>query len=113
VYRGFDVAELTAGPDHFRLAVHVHAEAPQFEGHFPGNAVLPAVAELSDLVLPAIARAWPDLPALSGSPRMKFGRTVAPGDRLMLELHREGADAVRFELAHADGVCASGVLGFG
>jgi 3-hydroxymyristoyl/3-hydroxydecanoyl-(acyl carrier protein) dehydratase len=111
--RGFDVRLLEAAVAGERqLEVRVHEDAPQFEGHFPGHPVLPAVAQLCDLILPEIELAWPDLPALTGSPRMKFARVIRPGERLTLGLWRESS-RVRFELAHRDGPCASGTLVFG
>jgi 3-hydroxyacyl-[acyl-carrier-protein] dehydratase len=95
------------------LRVHVLPDGPRFEGHFPGKPVLPAVAQLCDLILPRIELAWPDLPALTGAPRMKFSRVIAPGDHLTLTLRRDDARTVRFELRHADGPCATGTLVFG
>jgi 3-hydroxymyristoyl/3-hydroxydecanoyl-(acyl carrier protein) dehydratase len=110
--RGFDVLGVERTDRGERVvSVRVRRDAPQFEGHFVERPVLPAVAQLADLVLPEIRAEWPGLGAPSGSPRMKFGRIVSPGDELVLTLERRG-DVVRFELRHAEGVCASGTLGF-
>jgi 3-hydroxymyristoyl/3-hydroxydecanoyl-(acyl carrier protein) dehydratase len=110
--RGFDVlgVDRTARGERI-VRVRVRRDAPQFEGHFHDGPVLPAIAQLADLVLPEIRAEWPDLDAPSGSPRMKFGRAVSPGEELLLTLVRRD-DAVRFELRHANGVCGSGTLGF-
>jgi 3-hydroxyacyl-[acyl-carrier-protein] dehydratase len=112
--RGFRVVDRPSTDGSKRvLSVHVRQDAPQFDGHFPGEPVLPAVAQLCDLVLPEVQWAWPDLTRLVGSPRLKFNRLIAPGDDLTLTLERASEPVVRFELRHAGGPCASGALRFG
>ena len=110
--RGFDVTDIRATDTREReLTVCVRDDAPQLEGHFPGRPVLPAVAQLADLILPEIHAAWPDLPPLSGAPRIKFTRVVSRGERLRLTLARVESK-VRFQLVHDQAVCASGTLTF-
>lgn len=70
-----------------------------FAGHFPGDPVLPAVAQL-DLV----ARLWRHVgtaPAsfVVGVRRVRFLARARPGDRLRVEIERPDADGVaRFSI---------------
>ncbi len=109
------VAEATPdGPDRFRITLAVAADNPWFDGHFPGQPVLPGIVQLHWAV--GLARAaWP---ALGGAPRvdnLKFRQPVLPGARLTLVLERldmAGQDAVRFTFEGEDGPCSSGRVGF-
>ena len=83
-----------------------------FEGHFPGTPVLAGVAELSELVLPTVAAAWPELGSVRGMSRLKFRRPIGPGDELELILRRGRPDRVSFEIRRGQQSCASGNLSF-
>ncbi|KAA9131398.1 hydroxymyristoyl-ACP dehydratase [Marinihelvus fidelis] len=102
------------GADDVVLALRVDPGNTWFEGHFPGNPVLPGVVQLHWAV--AFARAaWP---VLGGAPRvdnLKFRQPVLPGSELTLRLQRvggAGAVAVRFGFDGPDGPCSSGKVGF-
>jgi 3-hydroxyacyl-[acyl-carrier-protein] dehydratase len=82
---------------------------PAFEGHFPGNPVLPAVVLLAE-TLAAIeaaggrkAQDW----AISSA---KFLAPVAPGTPLTLAHEPLASGGVRFEIRSAQGVVAHGIL---
>lgn len=92
-------------------AVAIAADLPFFDGHFDGQPVLPAVAQLAAIVAPAARRAWPDLGRLERLARLKFQRLVAPGAHLAVRLERSGG-AVRFTLREADAPVSSGTLHF-
>src|SRR5690606_20901749 len=83
----------------------------RFEGHFPAEPVLPAIAQLSDLVLPCVRGVWPDLERLTRVGRLKFLVPLRPGARLTVALERS-LTRVRFELRGTAGSVARGTLWF-
>jgi len=115
--RAFDVRREAArleGGNEVRVShIEIARDAPCFEGHFPGDPILPAVAQLTEIVLPEIRLAWPDLGAVSVAPRLKWSALVRPGAALTLALtRRAGAPRVDYVLTEGDQSCASGALGF-
>jgi 3-hydroxyacyl-[acyl-carrier-protein] dehydratase len=55
--------------------------SPWFSGHFPGDPILPGVAQLA-IVFEAIARAVNRKLTVSGVSRVKFKQIIRPDDRL-------------------------------
>ena len=91
------------------VSVVIPADHPAFAGHFPGDALLPGVALLSE-VLEAVL----DVPALATlvgpAPRVgavKFLAPVRPGARLTVQLDA-GPRGLRFEVREGERVAASG-----
>jgi acyl-coenzyme A synthetase/AMP-(fatty) acid ligase len=101
-------APVPPAPVH-RAEFDVPAQSPRFDGHFPGNPLLPAVAQLTDYVLPTVANLWPELGSLTRVNRLQFTAPVRPGDRLKLTLQRRGAK-VLFELSGPHEPVARGTL---
>lgn len=92
--------------------VDIPADHPAFDGHFPGQPILPGVVLLS-LVMQALAR-QPALQALLGATpvieSVKFLAPVAPGARLLVQLAEAGA-GVGFEVLDGPRCVARGRLG--
>ena len=93
------------------IDLHIAADHPAFDGHFPGRPLLPGVTLLAE-VLEAVLDD-PALAAIVGSaPRIgaaKFLAPVRPGARLTLRLDatRRG---IRFEVMDGERVAASGLF---
>ena len=80
------------------IRVSVPASYPAFEGHFPGDPLLPGVAQIG-LVVDALASRLGKAPLVSAIPTLRFRRAVRPGDELEVFLKGPDAEAtVRFEV---------------
>lgn len=99
-------------PDERWFELDVSPDLRWFAGHFPGEPVLPGVAQLDAIVLPACASAWPELGRPRKLGRIKFRKPIGPGDHLELHLVRAAADRVSFELHRGAELCASGAIEF-
>lgn len=109
---GFVVSDLVVTETDLTCTAVAPPEADFFDGHFAGDPVLPAVAQVSGLVEPLAQRAWPALGALVGASQLKFHRVCRPGEALSLRCEREGR-TVRFTLRVADTLASAGALTFG
>ena len=93
------------------ITLHVAADHPAFEGHFPGNPLLPGVALLAEVIEAVLADA--QLAATVGPrPRIgiaKFLAPVLPGTTLTLQL-RSQAGRVHFDIKQGERLTASGHL---
>jgi hypothetical protein len=79
--------------------VHISADSPRFDGHFPGWPVLPGVAQLHDLVLPVVRRGFPELGRLKQLKRLKFKQVLHGGESVVVRASRGAAPGiVRFSL---------------
>lgn len=90
----------------------VPMELRYLEGHFPGNPIVPGVAQLM-LVEKAARVAWPGLPPCEGLERLKFQARIDPGESLEIHLERVEAGRVRFRILRGDQVCTRGTLRLG
>jgi hypothetical protein len=109
-----EVVAGAAGKEARRLTFTVPADLRWFEGHFPGDPVLPGVAQLDGLVARQAERLWPDAGVLRVVKRLKFSHVIRPGERITLALERDAARGiVAFSIEGREGRCASGTLVFG
>ncbi|MDC0721929.1 ApeI family dehydratase [Nannocystis bainbridge] len=105
----------TGGGETATFAVEVPADLLYFAGHFPGEPVLPGVAQLVALVLDRVRALWPELGEPTRVGRLKFKQPIAPGDALELtvELERgEAAPRVHFQIDRKGQACTVGVMTF-
>lgn len=108
---GFIVSALVVSAESFSCGAVAPPEALFFDGHFPGDPVLPAAAQLSMLVEPMALRAWPELGSLQRATNLKFHRVSRPGEALTLSAERDGA-RVRFTIHHGAELVSAGTLDF-
>jgi acyl-coenzyme A synthetase/AMP-(fatty) acid ligase len=93
-------------------AITIGADHPAFNGHFPGQPILPGVVLLS-LVMQALARQPSRQARLGATPvieAVKFLAPVAPGARLQVQLAEAGT-GVGFEVLDGARCVARGKLG--
>ena len=90
-------------------ALAVARDHPAYDGHFPGQPILPGVVILAE-VLAAIAQATSIPVERWEVANAKFLDPVTPGTALTLSHEQLAAGGVRFELRSAAGVVASGAL---
>ena len=92
-------------------SVGVPTDYAWFEGHFDGYPVLAGAVQLKELILPMLARAFPELGRVERMSRIKFTGRIVPGDTLTIRVER-GARRTRvaFEIRKTEEVCSRGVL---
>lgn len=96
-----------------RVPVRVPEDLAYLEGHFPGNPIVPGVAQLVPLAEARARAAWPDLGPVAGVRRLKFMRGLYPGDELVVELTRsEDGTRVTFVVRSGDTEHTKGTLLF-
>jgi 3-hydroxymyristoyl/3-hydroxydecanoyl-(acyl carrier protein) dehydratase len=96
------------------LTLGIAPEAVVFQGHFPGQPILPGVAQI-DWAVRFSHHYFGDIGIFSGMERIKFHRIVQPQARMRLRLDRQSARGrLIFDYRQAtDGLlCASGCLRF-
>ena len=91
--------------------VEIGTDHPAFDGHFPGQPVLPGVALLAEVLEAALGD--PALAACVGaSPRLpvvKFLAPVRPGASLLIAF-RVGARALDWDVREGEQIVASGQI---
>ena len=93
---------------HATARIEVDAELAVFDGHFPGQPVLPGIAQVDWAIRWGRERFGIAAP-FTRIEQLKFQRPVAPGTQLEAEWHWQSATStLRFELHSALGVHSSG-----
>lgn len=94
-----------------RAVIEIPAASLWFDGHFPGEPVLPGLAQIS-MVFDVIKKAAEGELRVSSLNRVRFRRIVRPGDCLDViaaPLKKE-ADAYTFQLQIQGDLVSSGVM---
>lgn len=106
----FTVVESHLSATGARLKLKLPAKSPYFDGHFPGNAILPGVAQLA-IALHAVQLIEGGELTLVGLRQVKFRRPLRPETECELVITRtDSLNELRFEVFVAGGTAASGTL---
>jgi 3-hydroxymyristoyl/3-hydroxydecanoyl-(acyl carrier protein) dehydratase len=93
-----------------RARIRVPADSPWFDGHFPGEPVLPGIAQLG-MVHDLLCRAFDQQLPVARVSRVRFRQMIRPEQQLTLAVQRDGADGShRFRITGDEGSICSGQL---
>jgi 3-hydroxymyristoyl/3-hydroxydecanoyl-(acyl carrier protein) dehydratase len=89
----------------------VPSDSPWFRGHFPGEPILPGVAQIG-MVIDAIRQARDQDLKVSGVRRVRFKQIIRPDDQIKLITAplKENAGAYSFRILVEDEAACSGVM---
>jgi 3-hydroxyacyl-[acyl-carrier-protein] dehydratase len=92
-------------------SIHVPSDSPWFCGHFPGEPILPGVAQIG-MVIDAIRQDQGRNLKVSGVRRVRFKQIIRPDDQLKIIAAplKENAGAYSFRILVADETVCSGVM---
>ena len=91
--------------------IRVPSDSPWFDGHFPGEPILPGVAQIG-MVFDAIRKAHPPNLMISSVRRVRFKHIIRPDDQLKIiavPLKQE-TDSYSFRILVQDETVCSGVM---
>jgi len=91
------------------LVVTVDAASPCFDGHFPGNPLVPGVVIL-DLVHAALAQQRGTPVRIVGVPSVKFLQPLRPGELMYIDLAAVSPELVNFSCRVGSNRIAEGSL---
>jgi len=91
--------------------IHVPPDSPWFCGHFPGEPILPGVAQLG-MVIDAIRQARDQDLKVTGVRRVRFKQIIRPDDKLKLITAplKENVGAYTFRILVENEAVCSGVM---
>jgi uncharacterized membrane protein/3-hydroxymyristoyl/3-hydroxydecanoyl-(acyl carrier protein) dehydratase len=94
--------------------VAIPAEYVFFRGHFEAAPILPAVVQLTEIVLPVVQKRHPEIGRLRQLRRVRFRRPVLPGETVRVQVSDVPGEAARFhfELRVDRALVANGDLMF-
>jgi 3-hydroxymyristoyl/3-hydroxydecanoyl-(acyl carrier protein) dehydratase len=91
--------------------VQVPAESSWFSGHFPGDPILPAIAQLG-MTFEAACQAMGEGFRVAGFSRIKFKKIVRPGDCLKISVlpKRDLPGQYAFRISVGDDIACTGTI---
>lgn len=93
-------------------SVSTGADSPWFSGHFPGDPILPGIAQLR-MVAELIAGSGAENRRMAGLSRVKFRKIVRPDEVLDIQVTRgDKADQYSFKITSGSEDVASGMMYF-
>jgi len=93
--------------------IHIPSDSPWFRGHFPGEPILPGVAQIG-MVKDAIRQARDQDLKVTGVRRVRFKQIIRPDDKLKLIATplKENVGAYTFRILIENEAVCSGVMMF-
>ena len=77
------------------MEAEVGPDSPWFSGHFPGEPILPGIAQLA-MALDAIKRLNQKSLRISGVKRVRFKQVIKPDDKLIITVAPHKKDALSY-----------------
>ncbi len=110
MWHALDTVETLATGEWY-TEVQVPAESSWFAGHFPGDPILPAIAQLG-MVYEAACKALGQRFRVAGFSRIKFKKIIRPGDCLKITVlpKKDLPGLYAFRLMAGDDVACSGTM---
>ena len=109
----FEILESADTKSGRSVRLRVPADCPYFEGHFPGEPILPAIGQL-ELITTALAKLGEPARTISVIDVLRMSRPVGPGETLQLLLSPVATNgSVRFTLKDEVGLVSRGSLTLG
>jgi acyl-coenzyme A synthetase/AMP-(fatty) acid ligase len=100
-----------AESESLEISARIPEDYAWFEGHFEGFPLLAGAVQLKELILPTVARAFPELGVVTSMSRIKFNGRIGPGDKVTVRVARKQQPGrIRFEIRKENGICAVGML---
>ena len=95
----------------WRAETQVPADSPWFSGHFPGDPILPGIAQLG-MAFEAACRALGGRYRVTGFNRIKFKKMIRPGDVLNIFImpKRDLPGQYAFRITAGDDIACSGAM---
>lgn len=89
----------------------VNLNSPWFSGHFPGDPVLPGIAQLA-MVFDAVSRIHKDIQKISEIKRVRFKQLIRPDDPMELTITScsAGPDHYTFKIMVRGDLACSGTM---
>jgi 3-hydroxyacyl-[acyl-carrier-protein] dehydratase len=86
-----------------RAEIQVPADAIWFDGHFPGEPILPGVAQIA-LVMALLKRALGRPVAAQSVSRVRFKKMIRPADTIMVHIAPKGEGELTYGFSLANGL---------
>ena len=107
----FSFGETTVAEDGWTVQVVVPEGCRYFEGHFPEQPILPAIAHLA-LVEAVCRRVTEEDGRLGGIESIRLRQPVLPSSTLTVSISKPAGDRLRFVVRNGDKVASQGTLGW-
>lgn len=105
------ITSLVVADDAATVELRLEDDMPWFEGHFPGEPILPGIAQVHLAVLIA-SRIWDWQTAGANLSRIKFQHVLRPRDVVTLTLRRDPAEGhLTFQYSLPGRAASSGIVG--
>ena len=93
------------------IEAEVSPDSPWFSGHFPGEPILPGVAQLA-MALDAIKKINQRSLRISGVKRVRFKQVIRPDDKLIIAVapHKKDALSYLFRIMVNGELASNGIL---
>ena len=93
------------------MEADVRPDSPWFSGHFPGEPILPGIAQL-EMALDAIKRLNQKSLRISGVKRVRFKQVIRPDDKLRITVapHKKDALSYLFRIMVNGELASNGIL---